>query len=134
MRVLFSFGKVLSLQQDVCTELLAIVEFDKRRKFWHDHSRRNAEQFPVISQGLCVISGRRRDHAAFLLIGRKLSKRIARPAFLKTSGALQVFELAKNFHAGDLAQRNGWRAGRIKHRAFDALAGRFDVFERDHAL
>ena len=103
MRASFGFGKIFAVQDHICAELFAIVDLNQRREFWHDHSRRNTKQFPLISQRLGVIASRRRDHASFFLIGRKLRERVARASLLKTSGALQVVELAKNLHAGDFA-------------------------------
>jgi len=61
-----------------------------------------------------------------------LCEDVARASFLKTARALQVVELAENFHAQGLAQRNRMLAGRTVNRASDAVARRFDVFERDH--
>jgi len=81
-----------------------------------------------------VIAGRGRDHSAFFLIGGKLRECVARAAFLKTSGALQVVGLQKISMPGDLAQRNGRQTGRIKNGAFDAVARRFDLLECGHAL
>ena len=69
--------------------------------FRHHHSRRNAEQFALISERLSVIASRRRNDAALFLIGGQLRKRVARTAFLETPGALQVVELAENLHPGD---------------------------------
>jgi len=63
------------------------------------------------------------------LIRRKLREGVACAAFLKTSGALEVVELAKDLHARDFAQRNRWRTGRIINGAFDALARRLDILE-----
>ena len=79
-----------------------------------------------------MIPGGRCNYPTLLLLGRQLRQSIARPAFFEASGALQVVQFAINLHAGDLAQRNGGRAGRIKDRAFNAAARRFDVIERDH--
>ena len=81
-----------------------------------------------------MIAGGSRDDAPLLLFGRKLRKRVACAAFLKTSGPLQVVELAENFHAGDLAERDGMPTGRVVDSACDPVAGRFDVFEGDHAV
>src|SRR5437667_5106871 len=81
-----------------------------------------------------MVASRGRDHAPFFLVGRQLDKGVARASFLKTARALQVVELAENFHARGLAQRDRRPAGRIVNRVGDAVARRFDVFERDHAL
>ena len=79
-----------------------------------------------------MIPGGRCNHPTLLLFGRQLREGIARAAFFEASGALQIVQFAINFHAGDFAQWNGGRAGRIKDRAFDAFACRFDIFERHH--
>jgi hypothetical protein len=68
------------------------------------------------------------------LIVRQLCKRIARAAFFEASGALQVIQLAENFHAGDFTERDGGRARRIINRVRNALARRFDVLKRDQAF
>ena len=39
----FRFGKIFAVQHDIRAELLAIVYFNERREFRHDHRRRNAE-------------------------------------------------------------------------------------------
>jgi hypothetical protein len=114
--------------------VLTIVHFDKRRELWHDDGGRNAEQFALISECLCVIAGRCRDDAALLLFGRELGKRLPCAAFLKTSGPLQVVELTENLHAGDFAQRNGMLTGGIINCGSNAITSRFDVFERNHAI
>ena len=122
------------MQDDGGAEFLAIADLNERRVFRHHDRRRNAEQFSLVGERLGVIARGGRDHAAFLLVGRQLRESVARAAFLETAGALQVVELAENFHPGDLAQRNRRLAGRIIDRAFDSLPRLFDVFERDHAL
>jgi len=48
-----------------------------------------------------VIACRGGDDTAFLLFDGQLCKGIPRAAFLKTSRALQVVELAKNFDTRD---------------------------------
>jgi hypothetical protein len=74
------------------------------------------------------------DDTALLLIGGELRERITRAALLKTSRALQVVELAENFHARDFAERDGIPARRIINRISDALACRFDILKSDHEL
>ncbi|MBA3651944.1 MAG: hypothetical protein H0W66_10815, partial [Chthoniobacterales bacterium] len=64
----------------------------------------------------------------FLLVG-KLDEGVARAAFLKAPGALEVVELAINLHPGELAERDRLRAGRFVDRAFDAPGGSLDVVE-----
>jgi len=128
------FGKIFSVQDNVGAEFLAIAYFDQRRVLRHDHSRGSSKKFALISERLGMIAGGSRDNAAFFLFIRKLDQRVARAAFLKTSGALQVVELAEDLHAGDLAQRNGWRTRRMEDGAFNALVRGLDVLERDHAL
>src|SRR5215216_2940812 len=81
-----------------------------------------------------MIARRCGDDSALLLVVRQLCQRIACAAFLKTSRALQVVELAENLHASDLAERDGRRARRIVNCAHDAITRCFDVLERDHAL
>jgi hypothetical protein len=81
---------------------------------------------------LSVISSRRCDYPAPLLLGRQLRERIARPAFLKASRALQIVELAENFHTHDFAERDGRPAWRIVNCASNAFARRFDVLKCDH--
>ena len=116
VRARFRFAKIFSVQDDGRAEFLAIAHFNERREFRHHDRRGNSEQFSLIGERLRVIAGRSRDDAALLLIGRKLRERVARAAFLETSGALQVVELAENLHAGDFAQRNRRRAGRVDKR------------------
>jgi hypothetical protein len=100
-----------AVQDDVRAELLAIVYFNERGELWHDEGRGNAEQFSLIGERLRVVASRGGDDATLLLLGRKLRERIARPAFLKTCRALQTLELAEDFHAGDVAQRDRMRSG-----------------------
>ena len=128
------FAEILSVQNNVRAELLAIAHLNERREFRHDDGRGNPEQFSLVGEGLRVIARRSRNDAPLLLIGWKLRERVARAAFLETSGALQVVELAENFHAGDFAQRNRWRTRRIINRAFNAIARLLDVLKRDHAV
>ena len=74
------------------------------------------------------------DDPALLLIVRQLCKRIARAAFFEASGALQVIQLAENFHASDFTERDGARRRRITNRLRNAFARRFDVLKCDQAF
>ena len=133
MSVRLRFREIFSVQDDGRAELLAIPNLDQRRVFRHHDSRGNAKQFALVSEGLGVVAGRGRDHAALLLFGRQLRERVAGAAFFEAAGALQVIELAENFHAGDLAERDRRLARRIINGAVDPLARRLDVLQRDHA-
>ena len=53
-----------------------------------------------------MVARRSGNDSTLLLVTRQLCQRIARAPFLEASRALQVVELAENFHAGDVAQRN----------------------------
>ena len=74
------------------------------------------------------------DDTALLLVGRELSERITRAALLKTSSALQVVELAENFHARDFAECDRGLTRRIINGIGNALTRRFDVVKSDHEL
>ena len=132
VRVRLRFGEIFSVQDDGRAELLAVADLDERRVFRHHDRRGNAKQLALIGEGLGVIAGGGRDDAALLLFRRQLRQGVARAAFLEAAGALQVLELAENFHARDLAQRNRRLAGRIINRALDSLPRLFDVLQRDH--
>src|SRR5882724_6392917 len=103
MRVCFCLSKIFSAKNDRRPKFLAIIYFNQWSKLRHHYRRRNAEQFPLVGKRLSVIAGGCRDHATFLLIRRQLGQSIARTALLETSSALQVVELAENFHGRDLA-------------------------------
>ena len=134
MRVCFCLSKIFSVKNDRRAKFLAIIYFDQRSKLRHHHRRRNAEQFTLVGKRLRVIAGGCGDHATFLLIRRQLGQSVARTALLETSGALQVVELAENFHARDLAQRDGVTARGVVNRTSDPFARRFDILERDHRV
>src|SRR5437870_9945540 len=87
----------------------------------------------LVSERLSVVAGGRSGDAAFFLVVGQLREGIARAAFLETSGALQVVELAVDLHAADLAQCDGRRTWRIEDRAGDTFARGSNVIERDHA-
>jgi hypothetical protein len=67
------------------------------------------------------------------LFRRQLREGVARAAFLEAAGALQVIELADDLHAGHLAQRNRFPAGRKINRALDPFSRRLDVCQADDA-
>ena len=81
-----------------------------------------------------MVACRSGDDPALLLFARQLRKRIPRSAFLEAPGALQVIQLAENFHAGDVAQRNGGRTWGIINRVPNSFARRFDVLKCDQAF
>src|SRR5205823_2685961 len=130
--VCFSFAEIFPVKNNRRSQFLAIVYFNERGKFRHHHCRGNTEQFALISERLSVIAGGRCDDPARLLVGRQLRECIARTAFLKTSCALQVVELAENFHTRDFAERDGGPAWRIVNCVSNAFARRFDLPKCDH--
>src|SRR4029077_4708582 len=81
-----------------------------------------------------MVARRSSNDSALLLVTRQLCQRIARASFLEASRALQVVELAENFHAGDVAQRNGRRTRGIINRVRNSVARSFDVLKCDQAF
>src|SRR5437868_1005341 len=71
------------------------------------------------------------NYAAGALGFGKLQKLVAGPAFLKTAGHLQVFELAEDLRATEVRQGHGVGAGRMVDGVADALAGGANEVERD---
>jgi hypothetical protein len=80
-----------------------------------------------------MIARRSCDHPALLLFLRQLSERVACAAFLKTSGPLQVIQLAENFGPRQFAQRNRRQAWRVVDRIRNAFSRRLDVLKCDQA-
>jgi hypothetical protein len=134
VRVRFRFAEISPMQNDSRAEFLAIVYFHQRRKFRHHNCRWNTKQPALIRERLSMIASGGRDDTALLLVGGELSERITRAALLKTSRALQVVELAENFHARDFAEWDGGPTRRIINRISNALARRFDVLKSDHEV
>src|SRR5438034_870134 len=105
----------------------------RRRELWHHDCCRNAEQLALISECLSMIARRSCDDSALLLFLRQLSERVACAAFLKTSGPLQVIQLAENFGPRQFAQRNRGQAWRVVNRIRNAFSSRLDVLKCDQA-
>src|SRR5262249_12696723 len=79
-----------------------------------------------------MISRRKREHPAALLIRRKLGKRVVGAAELERAHALQVLALEEHVGAGelvDLARSHDRGAARVR---FDALVRCSDVVVGDH--
>src|SRR5439155_12077213 len=89
----------------------------------------NPKQLSVVSQAERVISGARRDNASLFLLAGQQQQSIAGTAFLKAAGALQVFQLAENLHAGEVRKRNRAGTRRFEHGAGNAAGGSLDVVE-----
>ena len=100
------FIEIGAVQHDTRTELPTARNLVERRELRHHDSDGNGQQAGVIGNALCVIAGRRRDHAPFAGFVRKLQQRVARAALLETAGALQIVELAIDPRAGELRQWN----------------------------
>src|SRR6266481_1894387 len=81
-----------------------------------------------------MIASRGRDYSAFFLLRGQLRERIACAAFFEASGALQVVQLAKNLHAGELTQRDRCPTGRVVDCPLDSFPSSLDITERDHAV
>jgi hypothetical protein len=81
-----------------------------------------------------MVARRSGNDSTLLLVTRQLCQRIARSPFLKASRALQVVELAENFHPGDVAQRNGGRTRGTINRVRNSFARSFDVLKCDQAF
>ena len=81
-----------------------------------------------------MVARRGGNDSTLLLVTRQLCQRIARAPLLEASRALKVVELAGNFHAGDVTQRNGVRTRRIINRVRNSFARRFDVLKCDQAF
>src|SRR5205823_12553269 len=99
-------SEIFSVKNDGRAKFLAITYFNQRSELRHHHCSRNAEQFPLVGKRLSVIARRRGDHATLLLTRRQLNQSVTSAAFLETSGALHVVELAEDLHTCDLTQRN----------------------------
>ena len=112
VRARLGFAEIVSVQDHIGAEFLAVVYLNQRGEFWHDHSCGNTEQLSLIGERLRVIASRSGDDAALLLIRRKLNQGVARAALLEASSALQVLEFAENSHTGEVAEWNGMRTGR----------------------
>ena len=81
-----------------------------------------------------MIASRGRDYSAFFLLRGQLRERIACAAFFEASGALQVVQLAKNLHAGELTQRDRCPTGRVVDCPLDSFPSSLDITKRDHAV
>src|SRR4029450_894478 len=122
------------MQDDRRPEFLAITYFHQRRKLRHHDCRGNTKQLALICERLSVITSGGGDDAALLLISGQLRECITRAALLKTSGALQVVELAENFHTRDFAECDRGLTRRIINLIGNALTRGFDVVKSDHKL
>ena len=131
MGFLFRFAEILPVQDHGRSKFFAITDFDERRVLRHHDRRRNAEQFPLVSERLGVVPGGGGNYAALLLVRRQLGEGVARAAFLKTPSALLVIELGKDLHPGEFAQRDGFRTRGIINSALDALSRGLNFLERD---
>src|SRR5688572_9136442 len=84
---------------------------------------------PRQAQGM--IAGRGRDDSRLRLPGSEEGKGIARSTLLEAAGPLQVFLLAENLRAGDLAQGMGFHALRSDNGAAQSSARGHDLRQRD---
>ena len=78
-----------------------------------------------------MVAGRRRHHAAGPLGSVKQEQRVAGAAFLEAAGSLEQVELAPDFAAGEVGERDAGRTGRPVDARPDAVVGLPDVVERD---
>src|ERR1700733_4320489 len=79
-----------------------------------------------------MIAGRSRHHPEATTLVIQKQKRVPRSALLKTSGSLQVIQLAKNLGANCLRQWLRVWTRRVVDSALDTPFGRLDVREREH--
>ena len=128
------FIKSVAVQNDRGTELPTARHFHQWSKTRHHDRDGNAQQPSVPCQPERMVSRRRGDDARTRLRRRQLRQRVARAAFLETARALEIFLFAKNMRAGQFAQRGGFRAGRVRHRAQQTCMGGDDFRQRNHAV
>ncbi len=76
-------GEVLARQDDARAEGLRAPHSRERRVLRHDDRRRNAQARGLVCNGLSVVAGGHRDHAALALVLVELQQRFAAPRSLK---------------------------------------------------
>jgi hypothetical protein len=91
----------------------------------------NAEPRAVIGDGLGMIAGGSRDHAARPRRLVHLQQFVEGAALLVGGGELQILELHVDFGAGQLRKGAAEQSGGADDRAPDPIRRRADIFERD---
>ena len=99
-------SQIVAVQNDYIPKLATVRDFHKRREAGHHHCYRNAQKPPVVRHAERVIPGRSGDRAAPLLFRREQHQRVSRAPFLKTARSLQMLELAEDFRAAQLRERD----------------------------
>ena len=97
----------VAVEHDLGAMAGGLRDFHRRGDSRHDDRRRNTEPLRVIGDRLRVVAGRRGDHAALSLLGRKLQQFVERAALLVGGGELEVLELQPDLGADDLRQASG---------------------------
>jgi hypothetical protein len=121
--------KHVAVQHDGRAVARGLGDFHGRRRLGHDDGRRDAEPLGMISDGLRMVAGRSRDHAARALLGRQLKQFVERAAFLVGGGELQILELEPDFGADELRQRAANQHRRADDGSLDALGRGADVVD-----
>ena len=104
VRLLGRAGEVQALDHHGRAMGPGAVRLHEGRAFRHDDGHGNAQPGAVIGQGLGVVAGRGRHHAAPALVGRQLQQPVQRAAFLETAGEVKVVELDPDLGPGQLRQ------------------------------
>ena len=110
---------------------LVAAIFTERRGHRHHDGRGDAEPRRVVGDGLRVIAGRHRDHAARAIVAVERGELVERAALLERIGDLQILVFDEHLGAGQLREPRRRQHRRAQNAAVDDRLGVLDVGQRD---
>ena len=127
------FSQSLPMQHDLGAPGGGPGHFCRRSEFRHDDRRRHAQQLRMPGHRLGVVSRRHGDDAASPLIRAQQRQAVRRSTLLESAGDLEIFEFQDD--VGARGGRDGFTGygRRAQNLSGQALRGRLNVGERDHA-